>query len=43
MCVYDKQFLIYKHENGGLMIKEVVPQIKSRTYTRLYCDYGSGY
>ena len=43
MCVYDKQFLLYKYENGGLVIKEVVPQIKSRTYTRLYCDYDSGY
>ena len=43
MCVYDKQFLIYEYEDGGLVIKEVVPRIKSQTYTKLYCDYGTSY
>ena len=43
MCVYDKQFLIYEYEGGGLVIKEVIPQIKSQTYTKLYCDYGTSF
>ena len=43
MCVYDKQFLIYKYEDDGLLIKEVVPQVKSQTYTKLYYDYGTSF
>lgn len=43
MCVYDKQFLIYQYEDGGLVIKEVIPQIESQTYTKLYFDYGTSF
>lgn len=43
MCVFDKQFLLYEYEGGGLVIKEVIPQMKSQTYTKLYCDYGASY
>lgn len=43
MCVFDKQFLLYEYEGGGLVIKEVIQQMKSQTYTKLYCDYGASY
>lgn len=43
MCVFDKQFLLYEYEGGGLVIKEVIPRIKSQTYTKLYYDYGTSY